>query len=745
MKLKNMLSGICAASIVALSLVGCSDYDNGFTDKEIAFQEAFRKQFGEIDPNHTWSTVTRSTLTVGVDMPGFNDPYTVRVYTANPRGKVSNCYLLGQWTADNPTPQEYVFDMPAGLSTAWVAVTNKNGGRYVQEAKIIDHKCEAYFTLVAEAYGKTRAVSEPDTWHPFPYEYYRNDAGTGFTQIYPEDDVNYESGICTDFDIVATGTDDIRLTHFYSNTDGTYDIMYFVYNPDKGESLEDANRKKENHKLLCKKAAEHIQYYKGQYNEYGYWNGSWAGQGSGVDKDIEDRKIVDAPKGFQIENEGYAVRGKTVTIPASDLEAGDHIVLYLTYGKTDENGEIAPDNKIAATRAILNEKQTAFAGELNFGERTYIGFEDALFFNPEYTDRPNGAYDLNDVVYVIDGGFTIEDHEDELPRAMNYIIAYEDLGISDDFDFNDLVVRVSRVSGTPAVTLSVLAAGGTLPISMYHTRDNVEKVLFDDIHKLFGQTTETVINALPGKHTEYTPIKKTIELPSGDTELDFSNIKIVVQQRDGKQSEIHAPQYYDLPSENNNNTLVEGGISDPLLPYAILIADPNWEWPDENENIADKYDDFAEWVKNADHVDWYGSKWKEGTSSTPETPSVEAPSGTLEVNKYYPLPFEPIEKWGEGLWCTQMYKVSIGTAALPEGFSGRAQLIVMRSGTPTDNGLDIFKMGETSTIVQGQISNDILDISLEQLLKIFEDDNFVLGIYDETVVTSLSLVLIPSE
>lgn len=728
----------CALTILAaLTFVGCSDYDNGFTDKDIAFQQSFREKFGDIDPNHTWSTVTRSTLTVGVDMPGFDDPYIVRVYTANPRGKVSNCYLLGQWTADNPSPHDYVFDMPAGLKTVWVAVTKQNGGRYVQQARIVDHKCTANFTLSSAAYGNTRAVLEPENeWEYFPYSKYYNDKynpetspieDAGFIQIYPEDDVNYESGICTDFEIVATG-EKITLTHFYSNTRNQNDnIKYFIYNPEE-TTVQQANENKENHILICSNAGDHVEHYSGT------WIPNRSVDGGHIDTKILSKDIYDNA-------DGYAMRGKKVTIDG--LTPGDHIVFYL-----DE------DYKSASTRAILNETWTpkgsgttyaTLAGVLNYGHRTYIGFEDALELSDGET-KPNEFYDLNDVVYILEGDFTIEDHEDELPRDMSYIIAYEDLGISDDFDFNDLVVRVTRVSGTPAVTFTVLAAGGTLPVSMYHTRDGAKKVLFEDIHKLFGQDTKTVINAYDGAHSEYTPIRKTIELPSEETELNFKYVSIEVTQSDGKTNTIYAPQYYDLPSNHEEDTFVgEEEFRNPSnAPYAILIADPTWDWPNEGVSIAARYSEFIDWVKDANHTTWYGSIWKEKEGGS--TGGIEPPTGELEVNRPYPLPFQRTEdKTGYNASC---FVVDLGNATLPEDFNGYIELTVMTSGTnATINIISIEYMDSSvtnawSVLYKGYYAtNSTIQIKENDMLsEMFNGGGFVIVIYDESI-SSITMTL----
>lgn len=752
MKIKEFLWGGYSMLLIALSLVGCSDYDNGFTEKQIAFQQAFREQFGDIDPNHTWSTVTRSTLTVGVDMPGFDDPYTVRVYTANPRGKVSNCYLLGQWTADSPSPHDYVFDMPAGLKTVWVAVTKQNGGRYVQQARIVDHKCTANFTLSSGAYGKTRAasdikVNEPDgAWEYFKREkYYNKDydpekssiEDAGFIQIYPEDDVDYESGICTDFEIVVTGTDPIKMTHFYSNTDANDPVLFFVYRPDDGETLEEAYADKSRHMVLCEHASDHVLHYKPNSATQPFEE-SWIKNGSGIDKmvrgDADAAYTLDAVKKERCEGNTDAIdaimRGKQLTI--TGLQRGDHIVFYLSWYNEKRNYQ---DNK-AATRAILNEKSTAFAGVLNYGHRTYIGFEDALGFDPAYSDKPNGYYDLNDVVYILEGDFTVEDHEDELSRDMSYIVAYEDLGASEDFDFNDIVLKVSRVSGTQKVNLSVLAAGGTLPVSIYHTRNGREE-LFTDVHKLFGVETETVINAYPGRHTEYTPIRKSIELESG-VDLDFSKLSIRVTQKDGQTYGIHAPQYYDIPASDDTYIGKEDEEKNPLnVPYAILIADPTWDWPDEGVSIAARYSEFIDWVKDADRTNWYRSKWKEGEGGSGEEDPNPGPNnpGDPNIGITQNTPFEIVyDEYTKQSWTGSF--IDFSKYKIPEGYTTGFLMIKWDSNDATyDNIGYAYKNGAEVPMppkenCQRTDTSVSIPMSSELLQSIIDKGGFYIGRYD---------------
>ncbi len=64
MKIKSLLSFFVPAALMALSVASCSDYDNGFTENAIKFQEEFRKAYGDIDPEQDWNLAERGTVTV---------------------------------------------------------------------------------------------------------------------------------------------------------------------------------------------------------------------------------------------------------------------------------------------------------------------------------------------------------------------------------------------------------------------------------------------------------------------------------------------------------------------------------------------------------------------------------------------------------------------------------------------------------------------------------------------------------
>lgn len=64
MKVKKYLSVFAVVCAGALTLAGCSDYDNGYNENAIKFQEAFKETFGDIDPEQDWNLAERATVTV---------------------------------------------------------------------------------------------------------------------------------------------------------------------------------------------------------------------------------------------------------------------------------------------------------------------------------------------------------------------------------------------------------------------------------------------------------------------------------------------------------------------------------------------------------------------------------------------------------------------------------------------------------------------------------------------------------
>ena len=51
-------------AVAAMILAGCSDYDNGFTEKQIQFHSDFNHEFGSFDKTQDWNLAERANVTV---------------------------------------------------------------------------------------------------------------------------------------------------------------------------------------------------------------------------------------------------------------------------------------------------------------------------------------------------------------------------------------------------------------------------------------------------------------------------------------------------------------------------------------------------------------------------------------------------------------------------------------------------------------------------------------------------------
>lgn len=78
MKVKKYLSVWAMVCAGALTLAGCSDYDNGYNENAIKFQEAFKETFGDIDPEQDWNLAERATVTVNTQTESNIKIYALR-------------------------------------------------------------------------------------------------------------------------------------------------------------------------------------------------------------------------------------------------------------------------------------------------------------------------------------------------------------------------------------------------------------------------------------------------------------------------------------------------------------------------------------------------------------------------------------------------------------------------------------------------------------------------------------------
>lgn len=205
-------------------------------------------------------------------------------------------------------------------------------------------------------------------------------------------------------------------------------------------------------------------------------------------------------------------------------------------------------------------------------------------------------------------GFKGKDKESD-PNVVRIIA--EDLtwgSENGDFDFNDVVFDVELSEDTKTITITLQAAGGTLPLRIAGN-DEFE------VHKKFGVETGTIVNTRTA--LSVTKPKQTWSFENKDTRnYKLENGEEVAQTYGSTVKEVA----YNLPVEvykliNGTKTWVE--LTAPRGRAAAKVAvDNTYNWCDERQSIDDKYYDstrkkgkFSMYVKKETPYDrdnsWY--------------------------------------------------------------------------------------------------------------------------------------------
>ena len=284
-----------------------------------------------------------------------------------------------------------------------------------------------------------------------------------------------------------------------------------------------------------------------------------------------------------------------------DFPAGYHIVFFIAplygqysdYNPGDYNYSLPELNKRLGIYDNLHKdgntdcptydptrgaiKATAWT----FNGQTFLGFEDG-----------GRDEDLNDIVFWVQGQYktpeppiTVPD-PDPLPepQSESWIIACEDLGNTDDIDFNDVVFSVSHTAGETTAKVTPLAAGGVLPSNIYHGGNNL-----GEIHNLIN-------GAQPNANGQYSMLN------TGSKGTPGSAITITVP------ADYSVTNHgFTVKVKDQNESIVLESAEIGTAPQ-MLVLPGEWAWPTERTSIGTAFPMFVEWSKAANTaIDWYKS------------------------------------------------------------------------------------------------------------------------------------------
>ena len=274
------------------------------------------------------------------------------------------------------------------------------------------------------------------------------------------------------------------------------------------------------------------------------------------------------------------------------------------------------------------------AATFRVADKVCLGFEDW----PDGTSDTGVGADLNDLMFWVQGDFTEDVNELVKDQGVeqSWILAYEDLGNSLDWDYNDIVLKVSHVSGNENITITPLAAGGTLAS---HVKFYGKEI--GEIHQLMGQEERasgayTPINASdkgnPGNGIECNIADYYIDNVGDKSTEDDDNdgttdaLEGLIQNFSmtnlGEVDKMGGITLHVIPTDRNEEQAVISYTGPGNAPEVICLPGSwlwkedsgaetityrrTWRWPAELQHIDDAYPYFQGWAANKNtNKDWY--------------------------------------------------------------------------------------------------------------------------------------------
>lgn len=582
MKKKNLLLLLVPVAAMMLTLVGCSDYDNGFTESVIKFDKNFSDKFASIDPEQDWNLAERASLTVIS-----STPREIMIYSE----MNGTYYILGDFEGVTGT-QELSFDTYEGTTMVVVSDGETAMRAFVGGTVNFDDN-----TSVADKVQETRSH-----------------------------DVNRNEYEKKGYIIPANITDEEREAVIEAFSIPHYGAVNTVTIPWETIWVQ--------------------QVYRSGY-EYTAGNGGTVTGSDHMDHlQLYNNNVTeDATKGGRYEH-------------VNDFNAADHnsswqdiVGLTLMYN-------------IDATNVVTEEITNVYGQKVNWVKQwaynntedskyhcdyiykmvngnLYIGFDFYSHHGDGEADNKNEDVErdwvFNDWILKVAPAMGTNVPQEDIPDAspLAWVLACEDLGSTDDIDYNDVVVKVEHEAGQEVAYITPLAAGGTLASYLYFTSTTGNPVCVGEIHRLFNLSS-AVSGSYPainvGSETASAPQRYPITVGKdwsiacySTTEWDASkqttgsnmggfSIKVLPK---GTATDAWSLKYDSELYEDNKPSIVQS--PEPgTAPYILCLpssyikmsgntktANP-WCWPGERKYINDAYSTFGGWVEDHNtNKDWY--------------------------------------------------------------------------------------------------------------------------------------------
>lgn len=584
----NKLLKFLPLLVAGLAITSCQDEDFGYEAADIKYQTEFKKAFGKIDPLQDFNLATRSAVTVNVSRES-----DVKIYAKYGR----NYTLVGDYKGINGT-QTLEFDVIEG--TTDIQVTD---GATAIETTIGRNISFAGgtrgITVVENLTEKTSEMLEMDhelitAWvNVIPERGTRTEAnakGTNLSKVV-QDFTYVSQGEFTMYPMYSCTNASVTVGIYYTDATGAYHEVDIMNNTFTGEDLQFKRYKNE----VGDPDAE-WQNVTGHYATYGLntiMDGATMTDGThildNVDKVRGHGVKIKLPQGTVFGM--YIVNGSNKMYSESSLNTDAAV--------TDtENADGTHTITVDATKRGCHA--SSFYCKVGGKEYQFLGFEDW------HNGTDGGSlsdFDLNDFMILFDGKLpTVNDQE-----TPGWILAYEDLGNTFDWDFNDIVAKVQYVSGQNYATFTPLAAVGTLDSYVKFNSSYITgSKSTSEIHAMMGATDNAphaIINGYdkgnPGKSVTFTVDPENFSMTVLGNVNQMGGLTLEVEKEGDATAAVIAysgtgntPEVICLPEFWYDNDAA------PRYRY-------EWAWPTEHSSIKYVYPGFTTWVSDYTASTWY--------------------------------------------------------------------------------------------------------------------------------------------
>lgn len=533
-------------AFAALLISSCSQ-DVFEAPAEEAFSKSFAEVFGKIDPNEDWNAFATRSVTVE------GNGEDVKVYTFNGDiWKLADSY-------DGFTGSKTIsVDAPENCNRLLVSC----GG----QTHIVEDGGHVAFRSTRAIYSDVEGVFKKLTGDDLYKEFTMKEVNE-FRSLVPEEKNNSDvKGIVKNFSATKQENTKVCIYPVYWNASYVHEFGVYVY---------DENNTTKHEYLIFKdhQGDDMCQYWDSKNNK---WVNYSTANGPLASLNPEPSKV--------------RCQGVELTIPE-----GRKFGFYIAM--TEDLWIFGTRTTKFYSEAALNTNDSKNSHASLF-RATTDGDDGRTIQFLGFDDKAGGDMDLNDLVVVIDTESTeagsgldiiVEDEENTVRFAC------EDLGNTDDFDFNDVVfdVNYTRHNGeTIAMSVTPLAAGGQYDAEIWFKDEKV-----GEIHDLLGGPRNAFINT-----QSFTKTAESVAIKNVDKNFTASASNLA-NNGSIKGFRIVVPS-------NNKQIVMPGRGEAPMM----MCIPEGWAWPTEKTRISDAYPGFGRNAEYFPNDEWYNQTPTSGTT-----------------------------------------------------------------------------------------------------------------------------------